>query len=79
MGFKLEKVEAAIKKGLILQIYLAVWFCALVFLSDAILEQADPDLASLTDAQKLYKKAAKTIGAAIVLLAENCNKVKPEA
>lgn len=40
MGFKLEKVEAAIKKGLILQIYLAVWFCALVFLSDAILEQA---------------------------------------
>ena len=40
MGFKLEKVEAAIKKGLILQIYLAIWFCALVFLSDAILEQA---------------------------------------
>lgn len=39
MGFKFEKIEAAIKKGLILQVYLAVWFCALVFLSDAILEQ----------------------------------------
>ena len=47
--------------------------------ANAILEQVDPDLTSLKDAQKLYKKAAKTIGAAIVLLAENCNKVKPEA
>ena len=37
--------------------------------ANAILEQVDPDLTSLKDAQKLYKKAAKTIGAAIVLLA----------
>ena len=47
--------------------------------ANAILEQTDPDLESLKDAQKLYKRAAKTIGAAIVLLSDNINQVKPEA
>ena len=36
--FNITAIEGAVKKGLILQIYLAVWFCALVFLSDAILQ-----------------------------------------
>lgn len=35
----LQNFETTIKRGLILQIYLAVWFCALVFLSDAILQE----------------------------------------
>ena len=35
----LNAVEGTVKKGLILNVYLAAWFCALVFLSDAILEQ----------------------------------------
>jgi hypothetical protein len=37
--FSLKVIEDAVKRGLILQIYLAVWFCALVFLSDAILQE----------------------------------------
>lgn len=36
---RLVAIEGAVKKGLILNAYLAAWFCALVFLSDAILEQ----------------------------------------
>ena len=39
MGAFLQSLEVGIKRGLILQIYLAVWFCALVFLSDAILQE----------------------------------------
>lgn len=35
----LQAVEGAVKKGLILNAYLAAWFCALVFLSDAILQE----------------------------------------
>lgn len=35
----IQAIEGAVKKGLILNAYLAAWFCALVFLSDAILEQ----------------------------------------
>lgn len=39
MGTFLQGLETGIKRGLILQTYLAVWFCALVFLSDAILQE----------------------------------------
>ena len=39
MGTFLQGLETGIKRGLILQAYLAVWFCALVFLSDAILQE----------------------------------------
>ena len=39
MNAFLEHVETTFKRGLILQAYLAVWFCALVFLSDAILQE----------------------------------------
>lgn len=39
MNAFLEHIETTFKRGLILQAYLAVWFCALVFLSDAILQE----------------------------------------
>lgn len=39
MGAFIQALETGIKRGLILQAYLAVWFCALVFLSDAILQE----------------------------------------
>ncbi len=35
----LQNLEATFKRGLILQAYLAVWFCALIFLSDSILQK----------------------------------------
>jgi hypothetical protein len=35
----LQNLEATFKRGLILQAYLAVWFCALIFLSDSILQE----------------------------------------
>ena len=46
--------------------------------ANAILEQVDPDLDAPKSAQKLYKNAAKTVGAAIVLLSNNVNQVKPQ-
>lgn len=39
MGALFQNLEIAVKRGLILQAYLAVWFCALIFLSDAILQE----------------------------------------
>ena len=39
MNAFLQNLETTIKRGLILQVYLAVWFCALIFLSDSILQE----------------------------------------
>ena len=39
MSSFVQNLELSIKRGLILQAYLAIWFCALVFLSDAILQE----------------------------------------
>jgi len=43
--------------------------------AQAILERTNPDIGELKEAQKLFKKAAKALGAAITLLENGCTRV----
>lgn len=43
--------------------------------AQAIVERLSPSVKELKEAQKLFKKSAKNLGAAITLLSEGCTRV----